>query len=92
MHGVRSSHVLIHFPFARVQFAMQMIVQFQRIFHESNVPVKLLPYRILAVSSKSGLIEPIPNSLSLDKLKKQHTNLLNFFLQVSLSFFTSFLL
>lgn len=41
-------------------------------------------YRILAVSSKSGFIEPVPNSLSLDKLKKQHTNLLNFFIQVKL--------
>jgi len=63
------------------EFAMQMIVQFQRIFFESKVPVRLKPYRILAVSSKAGFIEPIPNSLSLDKLKKQHTNLLNFFIQ-----------
>lgn len=61
---------------------MQLIIQFQRIFVEAAVPVKLCPYRILAVSSKSGLIEPIPNSLSLDKLKKQHTNLLNFFILV----------
>jgi len=45
------------------------------------VPVKLRPYKILAISSKSGLIEPIKDSLSLDKLKKQHTNLLNFFVQ-----------
>jgi phosphatidylinositol 4-kinase len=64
------------------EFAMQLIILFQRIFMESNVPVKLRPYRILALSNKSGLIEPIPNSLSLDKLKKQHTNLLNFFTQV----------
>jgi len=63
------------------EFAMQLIVQFQRIFHESGVPVKLIPYRILAISAKSGLIEPVPNSLSLDKLKKKHTNLLNFFIQ-----------
>jgi len=63
------------------EFAMQLIVQFQRIFHETGVPVKLVPYRILAISAKSGLIEPVPNSLSLDKLKKQHTNLLNFFIQ-----------
>ena len=60
---------------------MQLIVQFQRIFLETNMPVKLCPYRILAISSKSGFIEPVPNSLSLDKLKKQHTNLLNFFIQ-----------
>jgi phosphatidylinositol kinase/protein kinase (PI-3 family) len=64
------------------QFAMQMIIQFQRIFLEARLPVKLRPYKILAVSSKAGLIEPIRDSLSLDKLKKQHTNLLNFFVQV----------
>jgi phosphatidylinositol 4-kinase len=63
------------------EFAMQLVVCFQRIFHQEAVPVKLVPYRILAVSSKSGLIEPVPNSVSLDKLKKQHTNLLNFFMQ-----------
>jgi len=63
------------------EFAMQLIVQFRRIFQDSGVPVKLCPYRILAISAKSGFIEPIPNSLSLDKLKKQHTNLLNFFIQ-----------
>jgi len=63
------------------EFAMQLVVQFQRIFEESQVPVKLCPYRILAVSSKSGLIEPIPNSLSLDNLKKKHENLLHFFIR-----------
>lgn len=63
------------------EFAMQLIIQFQRIFAETNVPVEVLPYKILATSSKAGFIEPIPNSLSLDKLKKQHTNLLNFFVQ-----------
>jgi phosphatidylinositol kinase/protein kinase (PI-3 family) len=66
-----------------MQFAMQLIIQFQRIFTEANIPLTVCPYRILAVSSKAGLIEPIPNSLSLDKLKKQHTNLLNFFIQVT---------
>jgi len=63
------------------EFTMQMIVQFQRIFFETGVPVKLCPYRILAVSSNAGFIEPIPDSLSLDKLKKKHTTILNFFTQ-----------
>ena len=36
------------------EFAMQLIVQFQRIFLETNMPVKLCPYRILAISNKSG--------------------------------------
>lgn len=67
------------------EFAMQCIIQFQRIFYESKVPAILVPYRILAVSAKSGLIEPVPNCLSLDTLKKNHTNLLHFFIQVNLS-------
>eukprot|EP01117_Protostelium_nocturnum_P014395 TRINITY_DN5475_c2_g1_i1.p1 TRINITY_DN5475_c2_g1~~TRINITY_DN5475_c2_g1_i1.p1 ORF type:complete len:945 (+),score=308.01 TRINITY_DN5475_c2_g1_i1:168-3002(+) len=62
------------------ELAMQLINQFQRIFYETQTPITVMPYRILAVTSKSGLIEPVPNSLSLDKLKKQHTNLLNFFI------------
>ena len=60
---------------------MQLMVQFQRIFRQAGVPVKVITYRILAISPISGLIEPIPNSVSLDTLKKRHTNLLNFFLQ-----------
>lgn len=63
------------------EFAMQLLVQFQRIFLETGLSAKIIPYRILAISSKSSLIEPIPNSLSLDTLKKKHTNLLNFFVQ-----------
>jgi len=63
------------------EFAMQLIVQFQRIFQESGIPVKLCPYKILVVAPKAGLIEAIPNSISLDTLKKKRTNLLNFFIQ-----------
>jgi len=83
VHGWHMQSLIVKYgeEVLQEEFAMQLIIQFQRIFFESNIPVKLCPYRILAISSKSGLIEPIPNSLSLDKLKKQHTNLLNFFIQ-----------
>ena len=60
---------------------MQLIIQFQKIFMESEIAVTLVPYRILAVSPSSGFIEAIPSSISLDSLKKQHLNLLNFFVR-----------
>ena len=37
--------------------------------------MQVITYRILAISPVSGLIEPVPNSLSLDKLKKQGVGL-----------------
>eukprot|EP01118_Nematostelium_gracile_P006827 TRINITY_DN2202_c0_g2_i1.p1 TRINITY_DN2202_c0_g2~~TRINITY_DN2202_c0_g2_i1.p1 ORF type:complete len:713 (-),score=200.74 TRINITY_DN2202_c0_g2_i1:526-2664(-) len=63
------------------EFGMQLVVAFQRIFEKEQLPVKVCTYRILAVTPRSGFIEPVPNSLSLDKLKKSHTNLLNFFIK-----------
>jgi phosphatidylinositol 4-kinase len=58
---------------------MQLLIQFQQIFVENEVPVILVPYRIFAITPNSGFIEPIPSSISLDSLKKRHLNLLNFF-------------
>jgi phosphatidylinositol kinase/protein kinase (PI-3 family) len=66
---------------------MQLVTQFQRIWEEEGVPLKLHPYRILATNSKSGLIEVVPNAISIDKLKqrvKEEATLLTFFKKVSL--------
>uniref|UniRef100_A0A6B2L004 1-phosphatidylinositol 4-kinase n=1 Tax=Arcella intermedia TaxID=1963864 RepID=A0A6B2L004_9EUKA len=65
------------------QFVMQMFVQFQRIFDKERVPIRLRIYRIMALSSDSGIIEVVPNALSVDKLKQQMEggNLRNFFKQ-----------
>lgn len=50
--------------------AMQLIHQFKKIFDEANLPIFLLPYRILVNSPSSGLIETITNAISIHQLKK----------------------
>eukprot|EP01120_Amphizonella_sp_Union-15-10_P015802 TRINITY_DN8196_c0_g1_i1.p1 TRINITY_DN8196_c0_g1~~TRINITY_DN8196_c0_g1_i1.p1 ORF type:complete len:775 (+),score=155.36 TRINITY_DN8196_c0_g1_i1:63-2327(+) len=64
------------------QFALQLIAQFQFIFDEAKVPCKLMTYKIIALTSQSGLIQVVPDALSIDKLKqkdKQFSTLRNFF-------------
>ena len=40
----------------------------------AQLPLRLRPYRILATSPTSGLIEVVPNAKSLDSLKKSTAN------------------
>ena len=40
------------------------------IFRNSEIPLKLRPYEILITSPSSGLIEFLPNTISIDALKK----------------------
>jgi len=64
------------------QLAMQLITQFHRIFKRSNIPLWLRPYLVIATGYDSGLIETIPDCVSLDNLKKkdtQFTTLLDYF-------------
>lgn len=51
---------------------MQLIKFFENIFLASNVSVWLYTYRILSTSKSTGLIELIPDAISLDGLKKKH--------------------
>lgn len=51
-------------------FVMQMIAYLKRIFHEAKVNVWVLTYKIVSTSKSTGLIQLIPNSISLDGLKK----------------------
>lgn len=51
-------------------FVMQMISILKDIFQQENVPVWIYPYNILSTSKATGLIELIPDSNSLDGLKK----------------------
>lgn len=51
-------------------FVMQLIKFFKKVFEWDNVPVYLYTYGILSASKTTGLIELIPNSSSLDGLKK----------------------
>ena len=45
-----------------------------QVFRHSKLPLRLRPYRILATSPTSGLIEVVPNAKSLDAVKKSTPN------------------
>jgi hypothetical protein len=51
------------------QFVSQLLAQFAAIFRLAQVPVWLKAYDILAVSPSAGLIQVIPDTISLDSLK-----------------------
>ncbi len=50
---------------------MQLIKRFNEIFIAAEIPLRLKPYEILITSQNSGLIEFIPNTISIDFLKKR---------------------
>jgi phosphatidylinositol kinase/protein kinase (PI-3 family) len=49
---------------------MQLIKKLSDIFKNAEIPLKLRPYEILITSPSSGLIEFLPNTISIDALKK----------------------
>ncbi|CAD8205941.1 unnamed protein product [Paramecium octaurelia] len=55
-------------------FAIQMMKQFNRIFKESDLKLYLRPYQIIVTSANSGIVEYIPNTTSIDSLKKMYGN------------------
>jgi hypothetical protein len=64
------------------QLASQLLRQMGVILKEANVGVWLRAYDIIATSFDGGLLEAIPDTVSLDALKKndpQYTNLAGFF-------------
>jgi phosphatidylinositol 4-kinase len=54
--------------------AMQLIRRFQDIFSEASLSLTLRPYEIIVTSNNSGIIEFIPDSISIDALKKTYPN------------------
>lgn len=50
---------------------MEMIRQFQYVFDKEGIPIKLRPYHIQITSASSGLMEFVPNSISISSLKKK---------------------
>lgn len=56
------------------QFATQLINEFYQIFQLEEVDLWLKPYEILSTGHNVGLIECVPNSLSLDQLKRKSKN------------------
>ena len=63
---------------------MQIIYKFREIFERAGVGLWLRPYEIIVTSQSSGIIEFLPNTQSLDGIKKNtpgYTNLLSFYQQ-----------
>ncbi|KAJ8267487.1 hypothetical protein COCON_G00126590 [Conger conger] len=62
--------------------AFQVLSQLQSIWELERVPLWIKPYKILVLSSDSGMIEPVVNAVSLHQVKKQsQLPLLHYFLQ-----------
>ncbi|GLD99179.1 hypothetical protein PINS_up007897 [Pythium insidiosum] len=64
------------------QLASQLIRQFSKVFTEAKLPVFVRPYDVIAISSTSGLVEAIPDTISIDSLKRndrEYTTLIDFF-------------
>ncbi|XP_036394225.1 phosphatidylinositol 4-kinase beta isoform X2 [Megalops cyprinoides] len=62
--------------------AYQVLKQLQSIWEQERVPLWIKPYKILVISSDSGMIEPVVNAVSIHQVKKQsQLSLLDYFLQ-----------
>jgi len=56
------------------QLAMQLISTIHQIFMDAELSLWLYPYAVVATSSSAGLIETVPDAISLDSLKKRIPN------------------
>nr|XP_023657146.1 phosphatidylinositol 4-kinase beta-like isoform X1 [Paramormyrops kingsleyae] len=62
--------------------AFQVLSQLKSIWEQERVPLWIKPYKILVISSDSGMIEPVVNAVSIHQVKKQsQLSLLDYFLQ-----------
>ena len=56
------------------QFVCQLLQQFAAIYRRAKVPVWCRPYDILATEERGGMIQAIPDTISLDSLKRGDPN------------------
>eukprot|EP00816_Leptocylindrus_hargravesii_P008562 CAMPEP_0196821118 /NCGR_PEP_ID=MMETSP1362-20130617/77858_1 /TAXON_ID=163516 /ORGANISM="Leptocylindrus danicus, Strain CCMP1856" /LENGTH=1158 /DNA_ID=CAMNT_0042200195 /DNA_START=65 /DNA_END=3538 /DNA_ORIENTATION=+ len=56
------------------QLASQLICRMASILAKAKVPVWLYPYQIIALSNRGGIIEAVPNTISIDSLKRNYPN------------------
>jgi hypothetical protein len=56
------------------QLASQIIYRMASVLARERVPVWLCPYEIIAVSDRGGVMEAIPDTISLDSLKRNDPN------------------
>ncbi|XP_071952733.1 phosphatidylinositol 3-kinase catalytic subunit type 3-like [Antedon mediterranea] len=62
------------------QLILQMIQLMDKLLRQENLDLKLTPYRVLATSSKHGLVQFVPNSTAVaEVLAKYDGNIQNFF-------------
>lgn len=59
--------------------AMQIISKCAEIFKRENMKLYLRPYNILIVSHNSGIIECVPNAISLHSIKRRTPNFVGLF-------------
>lgn len=64
--------------------ALQLIKKFKMIFEDAGIRANIFPYEILITSKNSGMMEFLPNTISIDQLKKKYPkkNLNSFFHEV----------
>ena len=53
---------------------LQLIKKLKMIYNSAGLHLKLFPYEILITSKESGIIEFLPNTISIDQLKKKYPN------------------
>lgn len=56
------------------QLVIQLMAFFNRIFKEKNLDIWLYPYDIIATHNSCGIIECVPNAITIDGLKKALPN------------------
>lgn len=61
-----------HDDLRQEQIAAQLLKQFADIFKAEKVGVWMRPYEILATSTDAGLVEAIPDTISIDALRRTH--------------------
>lgn len=52
------------------QLALQLITEMHRVWIDEKIPVRVYPFKILITSNQSGLIETIPDAVSIHSIKK----------------------
>jgi phosphatidylinositol 4-kinase len=57
------------------QFASQLISKFQTVFETHRLKLWLTPFDIIATCPTGGLIQTIPDAVSINQLKKQNPNI-----------------
>jgi len=55
--------------FLQERLALQLIAEMAAVFKEAGLPIRLCAYKVLIDSSLSGLIQAVPNAISIHTLK-----------------------